>query len=130
MSSPPCPFCQIRDDQCVALTQHTRAFRDQFPVSEHHTLVTPRQHVTSIFDLHDKELEDLWGAVRKVREQLKREFGVEAFNIGVNDGAAAGQTVKHAHVHVIPRYRGDVLDPRGGVRWVILSKADYWTKPQ
>lgn len=120
----------MRDDHCVALTQHTRAFRDQFPVSESHTLVIPRQHVTSIFDLHDNELEDLWKTVGQVREQLKNEFGAEAFNIGVNDGGAAGQTVEHAHVHVIPRYPGDVPDPRGGVRWVIPSKADYWTKPQ
>ena len=68
--------------------------------------------------------------VASVREQLQQEFKPDAFNIGVNDGTAAGQTVLHAHVHVIPRYAGDVPDPRGGVRWIIPEKADYWSKPK
>lgn len=130
MSTNPCPFCQLRDDQCVVVTPHIRAFRDQFPVSKGHTLIIPQRHVASIFDLHDDELQSIWSAVAQVRQQLQQEFKPDAFNIGVNDGAAAGQTVLHAHVHVIPRYAGDVPDPRGGVRWIIPSKADYWSKPQ
>lgn len=125
-----CPFCQLRDDQCVVINQHIRAFRDQFPVSKGHTLIIPRRHVASIFDLHDDELQSIWNAVAKVRQQLQQECKPDAFNIGVNDGAAAGQTVPHAHVHVIPQYAGDVPDPRGGVRWIIPEKADYWSKPK
>ena len=127
MNTTPCPFCQLRDDRCVIVTQHIRAFRDQFPVSKGHTLIIPRRHVASIFDLHDDELQSIWNAVAQVRQQLQDEFTPDAFNIGVNDGAAAGQTVLHAHVHVIPRYAGDVPDPRGGVRWIIPDKADYWS---
>jgi diadenosine tetraphosphate (Ap4A) HIT family hydrolase len=125
-----CPFCQLRDDQCVVVTQHIRAFRDQFPISKGHTLIIPRRHVASIFDLHDDELEEFWETVSQVRRQLQQEFKPDAFNIGVNDGTAAGQTVLHAHVHIIPRYAGDVPDPRGGVRWIIPEKADYWSKPK
>ena len=90
----------------------------------------PRKHVVSLFELSTAEQADLWMLVASVREQLQQEFNPDGFNIGVNDGTAAGQTVLHAHVHVIPRYAGDVPDPRGGVRWIIPEKADYWSKPK
>lgn len=92
--------------------------------------MTPRNHVASLFDLNTVEQADLWKLVASVREQLQREFNPDGFNIGLNDGTAAGQTVMHAHIHVIPRYAGDVPDPRGGVRWIIQEKADYWSKPK
>lgn len=72
------------------------------------------------------EQEAIWRLVGRVREQLVVRLAPDAFNIGLNDGFAAGQTVPHAHVHVIPRWKGDVPDPRGGVRWVISGKAQYW----
>lgn len=89
--------------------------------------MVPARHVASIFDLTDEERAELWQTVADVRTQLVEDFQPQAFNIGLNDGEAAGQTVPHAHVHVIPRYAGDVIDPRGGVRWVIPEKADYWS---
>ena len=88
----------------------------------------PLKHVASLFDLNNAEQADLWKLVASVREQLQREFNPDGFNVGLNDGTAAGQTVMHAHIHVVPRYIGDVADPRGGVRWIISEKADYWSK--
>ena len=103
---------------------HGVALWDGFPVSEGHALVVPRRHVASVFDLPPAELASLWEFVGRVREELTNRFPVEAFNIGLNDGPLAGQTVPHAHIHVIPRRQGDVSDPRGGIRWVIPPKAD------
>ena len=88
----------------------------------------PLKHVASLFELSAAEQGDLWQLVAAVREQLQREFNPDGFNVGLNDGTAAGQTVMHAHIHVVPRYVGDVADPRGGVRWIIPQKADYWSK--
>ena len=105
------------------------ALRDAFPISEGHTLVVPRRHVASLFDLTPEEQTELWQLVAHVRAELVDKFHPDAFNIGINDGEAAGQTVPHAHIHVIPRYHGDLADPRGGVRWVIPEKAAYWKAP-
>ena len=123
-----CPFCKIRDEHCVLLNASARAFRDSFPISEGHTLIIPRKHVASIFDLQKDDLEAIWLAVGEVRKKLQHELNPDGFNIGMNDGEAAGQTVPHAHVHVIPRYADDVSDPRGGIRWILPSKADYWSE--
>ena len=91
-----------------------------------HTLVVPRRHVASVFDLAPEEYAALWALVAAVRARLAASTGADGFTIGVNDGVAAGQTVGHAHVHVIPRRAGDVGDPRGGVRWVLPERAGYW----
>jgi diadenosine tetraphosphate (Ap4A) HIT family hydrolase len=99
---------------------------DAFPVTEGHTLVVPRKHVASIYELLPMEQAALWGLVGEARQRLQCQFHPDGFNIGVNDGQAAGQTVPHAHIHVIPRRTGDVADPRGGIRWVIPGKARYW----
>ena len=122
-----CPFCsRLTAAEVTAESGHAVAFPDGFPVSRGHTLVVPRRHVASIYELSEDEQADVWQLVARVREQLARELDPAGFNIGLNDGTAAGQTVEHAHVHVIPRYEGDVPDPRGGVRWVIPDKAPYW----
>ncbi len=89
----------------------------------------PRRHVVCLFELMTDEFFEIWQLVAQVRSELVNQFHPDAFNIGMNDGAAAGQTVPHAHIHVIPRYRDDVIDPRGGVRWVIPEKAAYWKAP-
>lgn len=121
-----CPFCQLDAGRVCQENRAAQALRDGFPVTEGHTLVVPRQHVASLFDLPAEEQAELWKLVTEVRVQLLEELRPAGFNIGVNDGQAAGQTVAHAHIHVIPRYNGDVADPRGGVRWVIPEKARYW----
>jgi diadenosine tetraphosphate (Ap4A) HIT family hydrolase len=102
------------------------ALADEFPVAVGHTLVVPRRHVASLFELPSDELATLWRLVVDARARLLRDLNPDGFTVGVNDGSAAGQTVMHAHVHVIPRRNGDVDDPRGGVRWIIPDKARYW----
>lgn len=121
-----CPFCSISNDCVVASNATGIAFHDGFPVSEGHSLIIPRKHVVSIFELSDTEQGYLWLLVFKVRSALLDQFSPSGFNIGVNDGQAAGQTVLHGHIHVIPRYDGDVCEPRGGIRWIIPDKAAYW----
>jgi diadenosine tetraphosphate (Ap4A) HIT family hydrolase len=125
-----CPFCQLDKGRIALENECAVAIPDAFPVTEGHTLVIPRRHVTSLFDLSDEEQAALWNLVAVVRGKLARELKSDGFNVGVNDGTAAGQTVLHAHVHVIPRRVGDAADPRGGVRWVIPNKARYWVEGQ
>jgi diadenosine tetraphosphate (Ap4A) HIT family hydrolase len=121
-----CPFCNINDDSVVLQSETAFAIHDGYPISPDHTLVISRQHVATLFELPRHEQLALWDLVDKVRERLIEEHHPDGFNIGLNDGVAAGQTVPHVHIHVIPRYDGDVPDPRGGIRWVIPDKAPYW----
>jgi diadenosine tetraphosphate (Ap4A) HIT family hydrolase len=102
---------------------HSVAFLDAFPSAPGHTLIIPRRHVALLSDLTVEEHADLFHLLRQVLATM-RDAG--ARSIGVNDGALAGQTVQHVHVHVIPRKAGDVGDPRGGVRWVLPGTAAYW----
>ena len=122
-----CPFCHLPQERVILASKYAVAFYDGYPVSEGHTLVIPLKHVSSLAELSEEEGVGLWDMVRNVQAMLKKDFNPDGINIGVNDGAAAGQTVMHTHVHLIPRYEGDSPDPRGGVRWVIPEKADYWT---
>ena len=121
-----CFFCQLPKDRIWVETETCSAFFDSYPVSDGHTLVIPKRHVLILHDLPQSELNDVWALVAKMRHQLVQRFEPNGFNIGVNEGPAAGQTIGHAHVHIIPRRNGDVPDPRGGVRWVIPDKAKYW----
>ena len=101
------------------------ALRDLFPVSQGHTLIVPKRIVSSPFELSEQEMLDCWRLLQEERERLKSEFSPDGFNIGINVGEAAGQTVPHVHIHLIPRYEGDVPFPRGGVRGIIPGKANY-----
>jgi diadenosine tetraphosphate (Ap4A) HIT family hydrolase len=121
-----CPFCAPENEAVVARSDHGLAVSDRYPVTAGHTLIVPKSHVGSIFDLPVRVQQDLWTLVDSVRGLLMREHGPAGFTVGINDGPAAGQTVDHAHIHVIPRYEDDVPDPRGGMRWVVPSKAAYW----
>jgi diadenosine tetraphosphate (Ap4A) HIT family hydrolase len=102
--------------------------QDKYPVSPGHTLIIPRRPVQRFSELTAAEKARLLELVDRALEQLKTTLSPtpDGFNLGINDGQAAGQTVPQFHFHVIPRYAGDVADPRGGVRWVIPSKARYW----
>ena len=102
--------------------------RDGFPVSKGHTLLIPKRHVGSFFEITDEERADLLALLNKAKVVIQEEFNPDGYNIGINDGPAAGQTVPHLHIHLIPRYKGDRYDPRGGVRWIIPEKADYWSQ--
>ena len=121
-----CPFCSLPEQEIRDHSKHAIAILDRYPVSPGHTLIIPRSHVLSIFDLTPDVRDDLWRLVDIVRQQLCRTVdSPEGFNIGVNDGTVAGQTVSHAHIHIIPRYRGDVPDPRGGIRGVVPDHMNY-----
>jgi diadenosine tetraphosphate (Ap4A) HIT family hydrolase len=121
-----CPFCRLDTDRIRVESAFAVACPDGFPVIRGHTLVLPKRHVASLFDLPEQEQAAVWQLVARVRALLLAELEPDGFTVGLNDGPAAGQTVLHAHVHVIPRRRGDVADPRGGVRWVLPAKAAYW----
>ena len=120
-----CPFCRPEPGRIVDETPLTRTLLDAFPVTPGHTLVTTRRHVDDLFQLTESERNALWECVCQARDRLVRSHSPDGFNVGVNIGRAAGQTVMHVHVHVIPRYRGDVAEPRGGVRGVIPGKMSY-----
>jgi diadenosine tetraphosphate (Ap4A) HIT family hydrolase len=102
---------------------------DGFPLNPGHVLIIPRRHVVSWFDTTDGERTEMIALLDRARERVRRESPATAFNIGINDGAAAGQTVPHLHIHLIPRYPGDIADPRGGIRWIIPERAAYWDMP-
>jgi diadenosine tetraphosphate (Ap4A) HIT family hydrolase len=119
------PFLDQPADRHVAANDLAFAIRDNFPVSRGHTLVVPRRPVATWFEASREEKHAILDLIDVVRDQLDAEFRPDGYNIGVNVGAAAGQTVMHLHVHVIPRYEGDVADPRGGVRHVIPGRGNY-----
>lgn len=115
-------------ERVIAQNDLALVVRDGFPVSPGHTLIIPRRHVGSFFEVTDEERSAMLALLNREKAELDKEFRPTGYNIGINDGADAGQTVPHLHVHLIPRYRGDSVDPRGGVRWVLPDKADYWTR--
>lgn len=123
-----CPFCQLDMSTTMLQAEVAYAIRDEYPVSLGHTLVVPRQHVRTLFELPRHDQLALWDLVERVHAELHELHKPDGFNVGLNDGLAAGQTIPHVQIHVIPRYYGDVPDARGGVRWVIPDKARYWSK--
>jgi diadenosine tetraphosphate (Ap4A) HIT family hydrolase len=119
-----CIFCLI-DRAILAETKLSMAFFDAFPVSKGHTLVIPRRHLPTIWELSDEEYADVFKLVRAVKDLIQDQFEPQGINVGANCGQAAGQTVFHAHIHIIPRYAGDVPNPRGGIRNIISGKGSY-----
>ena len=126
MSLPDCPFCRVDPERVLGENDLVMTIHDAFPVSRGHTLIIPRRHVASFFDTTPREKAAILQALQEAKEHLQNALHPDGYNIGINDGAAAGQTVRHLHVHLIPRYEGDAKDPRGGVRWIFPEKARYW----
>ena len=124
MSTEICPFCKpdreivLRSDTCLAIY-------DKYPVNKGHMLVIPKRHVKDYFDLDHSEVESIWNMVHQVKKFLDSEYHPQGYNIGFNIGHDAGQTIDHVHIHVIPRYKGDMDDPTGGVRHVIPERGKY-----
>lgn len=123
-----CAFCELPESRFVCSSEYGFVIRDAFPISPGHTLIIPRRHVSSLFELTPQERAELFALLDEARAGLEQTRRPDGYNIGVNDGPAAGQTVPHLHIHLIPRYLGDKADPRGGVRWLFPEKADYWTR--
>ena len=115
-------------ERIVHDAQFSFVVRDAFPISLGHSLVISKRHVSSFFDLEIEEKHEMLRLLAHAKNCLDRELSPEGYNVGINDGQAAGQTVPHLHIHLIPRYKGDVEDPRGGIRWIFPDKADYWSK--
>jgi diadenosine tetraphosphate (Ap4A) HIT family hydrolase len=122
-----CAFCERIDaGELVAHNHLAVAFFDTYPVSAGHCLIISRRHEPDFLALSPAEQTAVWALVPQVTAQIETSGTPDGYNLGVNAGEAAGQTIGHAHLHVIPRRRGDVADPRGGIRWVIPARAAYW----
>ena len=123
-----CRFCNPDVSTILMANDHAIAIHDLYPVTPGHTLIMPKRHIVSYFEATRDEQAALLDLVAAMRQALLAERRPDGFNIGINDGQAAGQTVMHLHIHLIPRYAGDTDDPRGGVRWIMPEKAPYWKK--
>jgi ATP adenylyltransferase len=121
-----CAFCELQAERIIASNPLALAIRDNHPVTELHTLVISKRHAATFFDLFEPEKRAINQLLDEVRiDILDKDASVSGFNIGMNSGETTGQTIDHAHVHLIPRHQGDVQEPRGGVRGVIPGKAVY-----
>jgi diadenosine tetraphosphate (Ap4A) HIT family hydrolase len=123
----PCPLCSAAEGrEILSANTYAIAIWDAFPVSPGHALIVSRRHVANLFELSAEEQAALWALLPAVKAAIDAHRAPAGYNVGVNVGTAAGQTIGHVHVHVIPRYEGDIRDPRGGVRWVLPERAAYW----
>lgn len=121
-----CAFCKVEKKRVIYETRYIFVIRDLFPVTHLHSLIIPKRHLPTYFDLDEKELNDLNEVLRHQRDDiLRKDNTVSGFNIGINDGEDAGQTIFHCHVHLIPRRKDDTPNPRGGIRGVIPEKQQY-----
>lgn len=123
---PICLFCSLDSSRVIAENKHSVAIYDGYPVSPGHCLIIPKRHIASLFEATREEQAAMLDLLSEMREVLKKDHHHEGFNVGINDGVTAGQTVMHLHIHLIPRNTGDMPDPRGGVRWIFPDKAAYW----
>jgi diadenosine tetraphosphate (Ap4A) HIT family hydrolase len=122
-----CAFCGLAKTRIVLDSSTGFVIRDAFPVSPGHSLIIPKRHVGSLFELEVNEQLELLMLLSDAKSALDVELQPKGYNVGINDGPAAGQTVPHLHIHLIPRFTGDLPDPRGGVRWIFPDKARYWS---
>lgn len=121
-----CPFCHIAFDVTILCeTETALAILDRFPVSKGHTLIIPKRHTANYFDLSPEEQTELWTLVNQTKQKLHNLYHPDGYNVGININPAAGQTIFHVHIHLIPRYHNDTPHPRGGVRGVIPEKRGY-----
>lgn len=120
-----CIFCNIEKDRIVTENETAYAIYDGFPVNKGHMLIIPKKHIKDYFETSEQDKTGLWKLVDECKEIVDKKFNPDGYNIGINCGQAAGQTVMHLHIHLIPRYIGDIENPRGGVRGVIPDKRIY-----
>ena len=125
----PCLFCVIKKDEILDENEFAYATFDSYPVSNQHCLIVPKRHIKDYFELIEKEIIGCDQLIKKIKSQIeKNDKLVKGFNIGVNSGKVAGQSIMHCHIHLIPRREGDVENPQGGVRGVIPLKQHYTRK--
>ena len=125
----PCIFCNVKKQEIIYENDYAFVSYDSYPVSKFHSLVIPKRHIKNFFDLNDKELYACNELIKKIKLKIENDDNlVEGFNLGTNAGTVAGQTIMHCHIHLIPRRKGDVENPQGGVRGVIPLKQHYLRK--
>ena len=125
----PCLFCNINSKDLVFDNEFAFASFDSYPVSKYHSLIVPKRHILDYFELTNEELLACNDLIKKIKKKIQNEDKtVDGFNIGTNSGVVAGQSIMHCHIHLIPRRKGDVDNPQGGVRVVIPSKQHYIRK--
>ena len=125
MANKNCPFCTIQQRDILKENAHCFAIFDRYPVSQGHALIITHRHVTDVFGLTHKERESCWSLITEIKALVEAKYDPDGWNIGMNCEATAGQTVFHFHCHLIPRYEGDMEDPRGGVRHAVEGKGYY-----
>ncbi|WP_202076528.1 HIT family protein [Caldalkalibacillus salinus] len=120
-----CPFCNLKAEQKVIENDLAIGFYDLYPVQKGHLLIIPKRHVATYFEATEEEVKAIHQLLHKGKELIDQEYDPDGYNIGVNIGEYGGQTVMHLHVHLIPRYKGDIGDPRGGIRKAIPNLVQY-----
>ena len=117
-----CILCQFDNASVNRILIQSRRFYarfDKYPATQGHIEIVPKRHVVSLFDLTPSEARQAYRLMRRAQDLLRRQYEPDGFTVGVNDGRAAGRSIDHLHIHVIPRYEGDVEDPRGGIRQIL-----------
>ena len=121
----PCLFCHPKPEEIIEETEHALLITDSFPVSNGHCLIVPRRHIETFFDCTEEENREFHYLTLQAKKYVEKNYSPDGYNIGCNNGVDAGQSVFHLHIHVIPRYKGDVENPKGGVRWVVPKNSQY-----
>jgi diadenosine tetraphosphate (Ap4A) HIT family hydrolase len=127
-----CVFCHLAPARITAEDDFGAVIDDAYPISPGHCLIIPKRHIESFFETSSAEINTLFSLAKIARSRIeerrrKKNLPIpDGYNLGINDGPAAGQTVPHLHLHLVPRYAGDLDDPRGGVRWILPTNAKYW----
>ena len=121
----PCLFCHPKPEEIIAETEHALLIVDSFPVSPGHCLVIPKRHIQTYFDCTEEENKEFYELILHAKKHVDTLHAPDGYNIGCNNGLTAGQSVFHLHIHIIPRNKGDVENPKGGVRWVIPKNSQY-----
>jgi diadenosine tetraphosphate (Ap4A) HIT family hydrolase len=114
-----CLFCRVDDESINSILDQSENFYvryDNFPANKGHVEIVPKRHIESFFELSSDEIGEAYALLRQVKQYLDGEYQPNGYTIGINEGRAAGRTVDHLHIHLVPRYTGDVADPRGGIR--------------
>ena len=125
----PCLFCTTKNDDIIEENEFAYATFDSFPVSSKHSLIIPKRHIKEYFELSEEEIIGCNQLIKKIKIKVEsNDKTIKGFNIGINSGNVAGQSIMHCHIHLIPRREGDVENPQGGVRGVIPSKQHYIRK--
>lgn len=120
-----CIFCNYNKAEIIAENKFAFAILDKYPVNEGHTLIIPKRHFKIFFEATEEEIKGIYSLMHEVKEMLDVQYEPSGYNIGINVGYYAGQTVDHLHVHLIPRYKGDVENPRGGIRNFKRAAVEY-----